>query len=231
MRSLLLQRQKADFDLRVTPGTVRDQTYQRLKQAIISGHFAPGQRLVERDLCETVGVSRTSIREALRQLEADKLIFVEPHKGPCVTKLTAETAATIYEVRSVLESLAGQLAATRATDEEIAELDRSVKDFELAVAGGDLQQLVEIAARFYEILLTASRNPTIHEILNSLNARIAILRSTSMSDPGRSVVSASEMREIAQAIAARDPRRASTACATHVDRAAAAAKKLLAKEA
>ncbi len=226
----MLSRPKADFDLRVTPGTVRDQTYQRLREAIISGHFAPGQRLVERDLCELVGVSRTSIREALRQLEADKLIFVEPHKGPCVAKLTAETAATIYEVRSVLESLAGQLAATRATDEEIVALEQSVKDFEQAVAGGDLSLLVAIAARFYEILLTASRNPTIHEILNSLNARISILRTTSMSDPGRSVVSASEMREIALAIAARDPRRASTACATHVDRAAAAAKKHLAKD-
>lgn len=218
------------LSLRVTPGTVRDQTYQRLREAIVSGHFAPGQRLVERDLCELVGVSRTSIREALRLLEADKLIVSEPHKGPVVATLTAETAATIYEVRSVLESLAGQLAATRATDEEIRELERSVKDFEDAVAGGDLSLLVTIAARFYEILLTASRNPTIHEILNSLNARIAILRTTSMSDPGRSVLSAAEMREIALAIAARDPRRASTACATHVDRAAAAAKKHLAKD-
>ena len=197
--------------------------------AIISGHFTPGQRLVERDLCLLVGVSRTSIREALCLLEADKLISVEPHKGPCVAKLSAETAATIYEVRSVLESLAGQLAAGRASEEEIAALNASVDEFEAAVAVGDLQLLVSIAARFYEILLTASGNPIIHEILNSLNARIAILRRTSMSDPGRSAHSATEMREIAQAIAARDSRRAATACATHVDRASAAAKKHLPK--
>src|SRR5580658_10214812 len=172
----MLTRESGDLDLRVTPGTVRDQTYQKLRQAIISGHFAPGQRLVERDLCLLVGVSRTSIREALCLLEADKLIFVEPHKGPCVAKLSAETAATIYEVRSVLESLAGQLAATRASEEEIVALNGSVGEFEAAVKDGDLELLVMIAARFYEILLTASRNPIIHEILNALNARIAILR-------------------------------------------------------
>lgn len=227
----MLTRESGDLDLRVTPGTVRDQTYQKLRQAIISGHFVPGQRLVERDLCLLVGVSRTSIREALCLLEADKLIFVEPHKGPCVAKLSAETAATIYEVRSVLESLAGQLAATRASEAEIVALHGSVGEFEAAVKDGDLELLVTIAARFYEILLTASRNPIIHEILNALNARIAILRRTSMSDPGRSEVSATEMREIAEAIAARDPRRAATACATHVDRASIAAKKHLSETA
>ena len=92
--------------LRLTehPPLRRDQAFDRLRDAIITGHFAPGARLIERELCEAMGVSRTSIREVLRRLEAEQLIEVEPRRGPIVARLTRKQVAEIYDVRALLEA-------------------------------------------------------------------------------------------------------------------------------
>jgi GntR family transcriptional regulator, trigonelline degradation regulator len=86
------------------PRRLREEAFERLRDAIIAGHFAPGARLVERELCEAMGVSRTSIREVLRRLEAEQLIVVEPRRGPVVARLTRKQVAEIYEVRAMLEA-------------------------------------------------------------------------------------------------------------------------------
>ena len=212
---------------RVLPGTIRDQAYQKMHQAIVTGFFLPGQRLIERELCELLGVSRTSLREALRILETEKLILVEPYKGPCVATVSLEEASKIYEVRRVLEQLAGERAAVHATDEEIAQLGREADSFDEAVHDGKLPLLVASAARFFEILLHASRNQVVYDMLRSLNARVSVLRAMSMSDKGRASHSAIEMREIYDAVKSRDSLWAGAACARHVAKAAAAAKKYL----
>src|SRR5579885_3504051 len=95
---------------------VREQVGARLRQAIVTGHFQPGARLIERELCTLLGVSRTSLREALRQLESDGLVVNIPHKGLVVATMTREEAEEIYQVRAAMEGLAGRLAALRATD-------------------------------------------------------------------------------------------------------------------
>ena len=84
--------------LRITepPTLVREQAFERLRDAIIGGHFAPGQRLIERELCEAIGISRTSIREVLRRLEAERLVVVEPRRGPTVARVTRKQAEEIY---------------------------------------------------------------------------------------------------------------------------------------
>jgi DNA-binding GntR family transcriptional regulator len=212
-------------ELRVERAMVRDQSYQSLRRAIVTGYFAPGQRLIERNLCELLGVSRTSIREALRMLESEKLISVEPQKGPCVRLISETDANHIYEVRRVLESLAGELAARHATDEQIDALGRSLDAFSAAVEARDLPALVELAAQFYDILFQACQNNVIREVLGQLNARVSVLRGLSMSDPGRSQLSCAEMKEIYDAVKARDSTWAAAACAGHVTKAAAAARK------
>ena len=91
-------------DLKITPMTIQAQTANKLRDAIVDGLFAPGEKLSEADLCRQMGVSRTSLREALRQLEAERLVTIIPNRGPSVTQITWDEAAAIYETRELLES-------------------------------------------------------------------------------------------------------------------------------
>lgn len=209
-------------EMKVLRSTVRDQAVEKLRSAIIGGHLRPGERLIEKELCDVMGVSRTSIREALRLLEGEKLIHARPHKGPCVAVPSLDQAKQIYEVRAGLERLAGSRAAKHATEDEIARLNDAVEAFAHAVRRRELTKLVALANQFYEILFGAARNQIALEILRSLNARISFLRATSMSAPGRAPQSLVEMRTIAKAIERRDPEAAGAACAKHVELAAAA---------
>ena len=168
-------------DMKIARSTVRDQAVEKLRTAILSGQLQPGQRLVEKDLCDRLGASRTSIREALRLLEGEKLIHAQAHKGPSVAVLSHEEAEQIYQVRAALERLAGSQAAIHATAAEISALKRSVDDFAAAVRKQDTLTLVRLANEFYDILLNASRNRVARDVLQSLNARISFLRAMSMS--------------------------------------------------
>src|ERR1700726_5174881 len=110
--------------LRLTehPPLRRDQAFDRLRDAIITGHFAPGARLIERELCEAMGVSRTSIREVLRRLEAEQLIEVEPRRGPIVARLSRKQVAGVYDVRGLLEAAVVRIFTQKASDQEMAHL-------------------------------------------------------------------------------------------------------------
>jgi DNA-binding transcriptional regulator YhcF (GntR family) len=109
------------------PAALRDQVVGNLRNAIINGQFAPGARLVERQMCELLGVSRTLVREALRQLEAEGWIRILPYRGPVVITMTPDEVRDLYEVRSALEGIAAQRAATRATPEQLDRLEAAVE--------------------------------------------------------------------------------------------------------
>src|SRR6187551_2173445 len=106
----------------------------RLRSAIGSGLFKPGQRLIERELCEQVGVGRTSIREALRQLEAEGLVTTVPHKGPIVSTISIAEAEQLYAFRGLLESFAGRTCAERKNPEIIERLRAEVAKMKIAAA-------------------------------------------------------------------------------------------------
>src|SRR3979411_159698 len=112
--------------LRLTehPPLRRDQAFERLRDAIITGHFAPGARLIERELCEAMGVSRTSIREVLRRLEAEQLIESDPRRGPMGARLSRKQVEEIYDVRALLEAAVVRRLALEASIEDISELRR-----------------------------------------------------------------------------------------------------------
>src|SRR6516225_6230489 len=122
--------------------TLRELTTAKLRDAILSLHFKPDQHLVERELCEQSGVSRTSVREALRQLETEGLITSIPNKGPVVASVTAAEAKDIYELRAVLEGLAARKCALEATEGEIAGLRRAVVAFRKAARSADPRSLI-----------------------------------------------------------------------------------------
>jgi DNA-binding GntR family transcriptional regulator len=215
------------MDLRIAPLGVQTQAVDKLREAIVSGHFLPGQRLVEAELCRALGISRGSVREALRRLEGERLVVITPHRGPSVTELSWEEASQIYDVRALLEGEAAALAARRATAAQREAMDRALTEFDVAVAAEDVLGRIQSTARFYDAVLAACGNGVIEEMLRGLLARIALLRGRSMSRQGRSVHSAREMRAILDAIRARTPAVARRAAAQHVHAARDAAKEAM----
>jgi DNA-binding GntR family transcriptional regulator len=213
-----------------TSAPVKDQTLRNLRTAIIEGQFKPGERLVERELCQLTGVSRTCIREALRQLETEGLIKVIPNKGPVVASLSLQEAKEIYEIRCVLEALACKLFAERATSSEIANLTRSVQALEKAAKKEDPKGIINAKDQFYRIIFEGSGNTTIESLIRLLHARITRLRATSLSSAGRAEESIVEIRAILNAIKSRDASGAWEACVSHVVKAESVALRMLAKE-
>jgi DNA-binding GntR family transcriptional regulator len=212
------------MDLRIAPLGVQTQAVDRLREAIVSGHFLPGQRLVETDLCRALGISRGSVREALRRLEGERLVVITPNRGPSVTELSWEEAAQIYDVRALLEGEAAALAAQHATEEQRVAMRAALAEFDAAVSAEDAPGRVVSTARFYAAMLSACGNAVIEELLRGLHARINLLRSRSMSRQGRAAHSAREMRAILKGIQDRSPEAARKAAVLHVQAAREAAR-------
>lgn len=212
-------------DLRVEPEkiTVRRKVGDALRTAILEGRFEPGERLIERELCALTGVSRTSVREALRHLESEGLVRSVPNKGPVVAELTLDEARQIYEVREALEPLTASLFAERASEAELKALRDAIGRLEVAFSRADMRQIVFETAKLYDVILGGCRNDVIATIIRGLQARVTFLRSTSMSNPGRSPKSLKEMQDICNAIAKRDGPSAKNFSEIHIRRAAESA--------
>jgi DNA-binding GntR family transcriptional regulator len=199
----------------------------RLRAAIVDGRFKPGDRLIEREMCELLGVSRASLREALRQLEAEELVTIVPHRGPVVSEITVEEAEQLYDVRAMLEGLAARRFAETASDEDIAALRKALNAFADVVRGKSSVPLLTAKAGFYEALLERCGNRIAGRILTQLNNRVGLLRSTSMSQKGRIKNTLAEVTRIVDAIERRDPDGAWLATVEHIARAAEVAMKVL----
>jgi DNA-binding GntR family transcriptional regulator len=212
-----------DLDLRVgrVAAPLREQVLDVLRQAILDFRLKPGQRLIERELIEQIGVSRTTIREVLRELAAEGLVTTIPQKGAIVVVPTAEEAAEVYEVRAALEALAARRFVTRASDAEVGELRAAFAEVEAVTHdGGDIHAMLGAKDRFYDVLLRGAGNGSIRSILGGLQARVRMLRAGSLSEPGRPERAVAEIRAMVEAIEARDADAAAQAAADHVERAA-----------
>jgi DNA-binding GntR family transcriptional regulator len=212
------------MELRVSIKTVRQQAVEKLRAAILAGVFAPGDRLVEADLCARLGVSRPSLREALRSLEAEGLVVIIPNRGPQIPVLTWDQAEQIYQVRALLEGEVAALCAKRATPDDIDGMRMALATFEKAVRADDSAMRLSATADFYRIMQQGCGNSVIDDLLQRLVARINFLRARSMSRPGRAKYSLREMRAMFQAIAKGDSRAARKAAIEHVKNASASAR-------
>lgn len=228
--SMPLPADETPFAITRIAAPIRTQVEQRLRQAIISGRFRPGERLIERELRTLLGVSRTSLREALRQLEGDGLVVNIPHKGLVVSTMTREEAEEIYQVRAAVEGLAGRLFTERATDEQQAALQAALAAVEAAEQSAALPTLVAAKDHFYAVLVGGGANRTLGAILQSLHDRIAALRFLTLAQPGRAAQSVAEMRRILAAVLDHDPEAAAQACVAHVEAAAVVAAQILQPE-
>lgn len=202
---------------------LRQQATESIRNAIAMGLFKPGQRLLERELCELTGVSRTSVRESLRQLEAEGLIAVSANRGPVVVRLTRKQAADIYEVRALLVGLAAETVAKNATDAELSALDRAFGDLSRDITDNDPVRRLSAKNRFYDCLISCAGNEALGSTLKMLNSRVKLLRSASLDQPGRAARSISEIEMIIETIRRRDPAGARAAAMLHVCSAAAVA--------
>ncbi|WP_246660805.1 MULTISPECIES: GntR family transcriptional regulator [unclassified Tardiphaga] len=209
----------ATLNLRISPKTVQQQIVEKLRGAIADGMFKPGDRLIEANLCEMLGVSRPSIREALRSLEAERLVSIIPNRGPQIPVLTRDHAADIYKVRALLESEAAFIAAKRATPDDLKLLRGALAAFGRAVRSNDMRTEVSATSVFYSHILRICDNRIIEETLNGLLARINFLRAHSMSQPGRARISLREMKAIYEAIATKNGSAARSAAMKHVENA------------
>ena len=153
--------------------------------AIAVGRFKGGDRLPERRLCEMTGVSRTLVREALRQLESEGLIEVVPNRGPIVACVTAEQVKGIYQVRAELEGLAFQLFAEQATTKQRDALVDAFKKLKRSIKDADPLARLRAKDHFYECVMEGSGNDALRESLRLLNARALLLRARSLRAPGR----------------------------------------------
>lgn len=198
----------------------------RIRDAVHTGVLAPGARLIEKDLCETLNVSRTSLREALRELESEGLLE-SGVRGLVVASISEAEARNIYAVRAALEGLAAEQFARQAESADVAALRAVLQRLERAYGGSDFPAIISEKEAFYEALCLGARNPVALDLLRRLNSRINRLRALSRSNQSRGIDSLREIRAIVAALEARDPERARTAAIHHVERAAAAALPLL----
>lgn len=211
------------MDLKISPRTVQQETVRMVREAITNGFFKPGERLVEAKLCSLLGVSRTSVREALRVLATEKLVTIVPNKGPSVTELSLQDALDIYRVRALLEGEAAALAATRARPEQLQWMRKALDAFIKAVENEDSQARLSATSEFYEAIIESSGNAVLGEVLNGLITRINVLRAKTMARPGRTRRSVQELERIYVALENADADAAREAAIQHVNAAKAEA--------
>jgi DNA-binding GntR family transcriptional regulator len=203
--------------------TVRAIVARKLREAIMSGNLKPGQRLVERELCEMMGVSRPSIREALRLLEADGLVNTVPHRGPMVSTISLEEARQLYAARAVLEGYAGRECARLHDPAVVRKIGEALTRLKAALAESDMIAVLEAKTDFYAALIGGCQNAFIERMLKPLHDRITLLRITSMSHPKRVNKSLREVTAIWRAIQSGDEDLAERCCVDHIKAAAVAA--------
>lgn len=193
-----------------------------LRRAIETGELKPGARLVEKDLCAGLNVSRTSLREALRELQKDKLVVAVP-RGLIVAEISEDDAANIYQVRAVLEGLVAAQFAEYATELDVEKLKHALLRLEAAYRSGDFEIILEEKKRFYDVICLGAGNAIVRDLLDHLGSRINQLRSTTREDSSRWAASLTELQKLAGTLFARNRRAARTAAIRHVDAAASAA--------
>lgn len=174
------------LEVRKFAAPLRQQVLDGLRQAVIDGRLAPGARLIERELTEMMGVSRTVVREALRQLETEGLIAIIPNKGPVVRALSRDEASDLYSIRAVLEGLAARLFVEHADAARVKGLAQALDIVAGAYERGDAREVLDTKNQFYETLFAGAGSETLSSMLNTLHARIWRWRALGLSHPQRS---------------------------------------------
>lgn len=197
---------------------LREVVCETLREAIRGGVLKPGERLMEIQLAEELGVSRTPVREAIRKLELEGYVIMMPRRGTYVANLSIRDVNEVFEIRTTLDSLASGLAAERITDEELERLERLLVLIGEYIEQNDMDKIVETDMEFHDILYQASRNARLVGIIYNLREQLTRFRSTSMSYPGRLKETLEEHIRIVEAIAQGNVELAQKAAEEHMEK-------------
>ncbi len=198
---------------------LREIVFESVRGAIISGVLKPGERLMEVQLAEKLGVSRTPIREAIRKLELEGLVIMMPRKGAYVADLSLKDITDVLEIRAALEGLAAGLAVLRITDEEIEELETTARQFHQAIEDDDFDMIVQKDIEFHDRIFRATRNDKLLQITNNLREQVQRFRIMYINKSNKSKDLAKEHYEIAEAISKRNIDMAEKIAKRHIENA------------
>lgn len=200
------------------PKTLKDTALEQLRLAIMIGQLAPGQRLVERTICEQLGVSRTVVRECIRHLESEHLVTFSAG-GSSVAVLENDEIRQIYHLRAMLESEAVRHCAEQASPELVEILQEGLTQIRDNLHAGDVVEALAHSYAFYERLFVTAGMTVAWELTERLNGRIGRLRFITLSTKERSVKGPNNLQEIVNNIAKGDSKAAVKACRKHVEEA------------
>lgn len=201
---------------------LRERAVEELRASIVRGDLPPGSRITEKSVEQRLGVSRTVVREALRQLESERLVRIQPGVGPVVAELTTDEARQLYEVRAALEAAAARLAAIHGDREHIRALQAAFERIG-DEAATTIDELLATKNDFYTALIAASRNQIIGEQLANVQARISQLRAVTLAAPDRQRAMRAEISAVVDAVARGDADAAFELSMAHVMTASAIA--------
>ena len=199
---------------------LRDVVFENLREAILEGKLEPGQRLMEVQLAEQLGVSRTPVREAIRKLELEGLVVMLPRKGAYVADVSLKDIIDVLEIRSSLEGLAAYLAADRITEEGIERLKAIAEDFKQSIERkDDIETLLKKDVEFHECIFNATNNTKLSQIINTLWEQVHRFRTTYISDFDTSTYLVEEHNNILNAIISGDNELAKKYAIDHIEKA------------
>ncbi len=198
---------------------LREIVFETLRDAIINQVLEPGERLMEIQMADEMGVSRTPVREAIRKLELEGLVIMVPRKGAYVAGISVKDIHEVFEVRTSLEGLAASLAAQRITPEELDEMERNLFLEAGELAENNLRSIVEIDTSFHDLLYKAAKNQKLFQMVNNLQEQLQRFRSASLARPGRSKTALEEHRKILEALALGDSKLAQKLAMEHIESA------------
>ncbi|WZL73553.1 GntR family transcriptional regulator [Clostridiaceae bacterium 35-E11] len=196
---------------------LRDVVFEHLRNAILTGDLKPGERLMEVQLAEQLGVSRTPVREAIRKLELEGLLVMVARKGAYVADVSIKDILDVLEVRSVLEGLAASLAAERMTEEELEELELISYHFKKYIESGNVEGMIEKDREFHDRIFRSTRNPKLMQIAQGLQEQVHRFRTSYFAEYNKSKALLSEHQAILEAISDRNAAKAQQLAQNHIE--------------
>ncbi len=196
---------------------LRDVVFNTLRQAILKGELAPGERLMEIQLAEKLGVSRTPIREAIRKLELEGLVLMIPRKGAEVARISEKSLRDVLEVRRSLEELAIELACERMSQEELDDLAQAQEAFRQAIERGEAMAIAETDEHYHDLIYQGTGNEKLVQILNNLREQMYRYRLEYIKDKDKRQILLLEHDHILKALKSRNIAEAKNAVREHID--------------
>jgi DNA-binding GntR family transcriptional regulator len=196
--------------------SLRARVYAQIEDDILNGVYKAGDNLIETKISEDLGVSRTPVREAIRQLELEGLVQSIPNKGAVVNGITEKDIDDIYEIRTLIEGLAAKWAAEKITPEEMAELEETIELESFYTGRNDIENLLELDSRLHRIIFKASKSNPLNYMLQHFHNYIKKARNMSLAVPGRPAEALKEHRAIVDAIKAGDGKLAGKQAVEHI---------------